>query len=80
MKLVGVRPRLSWERFSKSHQDRCLKYKPGLLGVHKYLTNKTQLQKERRYMAERKIRPIWTDIKYGSVIVYGILTGRIRGE
>jgi len=82
MKLVGRRASSGtyWHYSSRQQKTRALRYKPGLIGVHKYDPNKASEQNERRYFAEKKLMPIWTDIKYSIVILFNIITGRIKGE
>jgi lipopolysaccharide/colanic/teichoic acid biosynthesis glycosyltransferase len=81
MRLVGERPKSEtyWEGYPRQFKARSLKSKPGFLGVHKYNSLKPCVKVGRKYQAEKKLRPVWTDIKYGSVIIFNILTGRARG-
>ena len=83
--IVGVRP-LS-DRFLAEYPDDLkeerFKYKPGC--IPPYVALKMQavekyLESERIYLAEKKKRPIWTDIKYFWWAVYNILTNKIRSE
>ena len=82
MKLVGRRASSEayWQYSSRQQKARALKYKPGFLGVHKYNPQRASEANERRYFAEKKLMPIWTDIKYGLVILYNVITGRTKGE
>lgn len=87
MKLVGIRPRSEnhWKHYPKEHKQRCTAEKPGLIGIHKISNGKTQLQKERRYMAEQKVYSKclfgknYVDLKWGLPITYGIIMGKIKG-
>ena len=82
MKLVGRRasPEDYWNYSSRQQKRRALKHKPGFIGVHKYDPKRSSEQNERRYFAEKKLMPNWTDIKYGTVILCNIITGEIKGE
>jgi len=82
MKLIGRRASSEdyWNYSTRQQKIRALRHKPGFIGVHKYDPKRTSEQNERRYFAEKKLMPIWTDIKYGIVILYNILAGRIKGE
>lgn len=82
MKLVGERPKTRdyWKSYPSRYKDRSLKSKPGFLGIHKYDNSNKGLKSGRRYQAEKKLRPVWTDIKYGSKIIFNILTDRAKGD
>ncbi len=82
MTLVGERPKSIdyWSKYPEAYRKRSLKNKPGFLGVHKYDTDRPQIKVCRRYQAEKKLRPYWTDIKYGAVIIWNVLTGKAKGE
>jgi len=82
MSLVGVRPKSEkyWDFYPRTHKKRSLQHKPGFLGVTKYDPSRTALQCERRYLAEKKLHPFCTDIKYALVIIYNILTRKAKGE
>ncbi len=86
MSLVGIRPKSSegWKYLHpKKLKEEALKYKPGFLGVqYAYNTNsyKASILTEFIYLDEKKERPIITDLKFGSMILYNILFKKQRSQ
>lgn len=83
MKIVGVRP-LSKHYFSlytKEHQERRIKYKPGLVPPF-YVDNPKTLEEiqasEQKYFDLYDKRPLWTDIRYFFIAAYNIVFRHYR--
>lgn len=85
MKIVGVRPlsKHYFSLYSKEHQERRIKYKPGLVPPF-YVDNPKTLEEiqesEKKYLDAYDKRPFLTDIKYLFVAAYNIMIKRYRSN
>ena len=88
--LIGVRPRSNedWKYYTEAHRKRCLKYKPGLISVNyadMSLSNghtglKDIEDHESRYLDEKEINPLLTDVKYLLKCLYNVVFNGVRSR
>ena len=77
---VGIcaRGEAEWEHLPLEHKQMALQYRPGLFPVH-YSGNTRSYQEmielERRYLQEKQVHPLLTDIKYFARIMANIIDG-----
>ncbi|MBN1970217.1 MAG: sugar transferase [Candidatus Delongbacteria bacterium] len=85
LNLVGVRAvsQVRFEDIPKDLQELRIKFKPGCIPpsvVFKVIEQNQVDEAERKYLAEKQVRPYWTDFKYFWIAIYNILTGKIRSN
>ena len=85
LKIVGVRPisKHYFSLYSKQHQKRRIKYKPGIIPpfyVHKPDTLDQIMASERKYMDSYDKHPVRTDIVYFFSAIYNIIFKRYRSQ
>jgi lipopolysaccharide/colanic/teichoic acid biosynthesis glycosyltransferase len=85
MKIVGVRPlsKQYFNLYSKEHQERRVKYKPGLVPPF-YVDNPKTLDEiqasELKYLNAYDKHPFLTDLKYFFIAAYNIAIKRYRSN
>jgi len=87
MLLVGPRPLLRettrWDLFSDKHLELREKCKPGLLSPIYYKpfnSGSEARQNELDFILERLQKPVYAQIKYAFMIIFNLVTYRIKNE
>ncbi len=82
MRIVGIRPKSEeiWNHYPCEHVEEALRYSPGLIPVHYLYNHGDSVESERKWLAEKKLHPIWTDVKYFFAFWHKYLFGGMRSH
>jgi|SRR3989344_4938058 len=82
MRIVGIRPKPEgvWKHYPGVHMEEALRYSPGWIPVNYLYNDGDCVEAERKWLAEKKLHPLWTDVKYFFVFWHKYLFQGLRSR